>query len=149
MMSHPIGSRHCGARRARIRGVTGSSSSIGRAALSSAVRDSRVRPIPREPSRSRTASCPPLKGAATRPRPPLHVLECVEPRLNVLAPPYPLLQLVDCVRQVAPGPSGSAGPIRRSDPPGDGLADRDGHYDEPHTEGPLGDTEHASPPVSP
>src|SRR2546422_2641061 len=45
--------------------------------------------------------------------PPLHVLECVEPRLNVLAPPYPLLQLVDCVRQVAPGPSGSAGPIDR------------------------------------
>src|SRR5229473_2238477 len=65
------------------------------------------------------------------------LLDSGEPRLNVLAPPYPLLQLVDCVRQVAPGPSGSAGPIRRSDPPGDGLADRDGHYDEPHTEGPL------------
>src|SRR3989442_15060831 len=81
--------------------------------------------------------------------PSLHVLERVETRLHVFAAAHPLLQVFDRLRQVAPGRPGPAGPISRSDPPRERFGDRDGQHDEPDADGPIGDTEHAPPPVSP
>src|SRR5882762_9021103 len=81
--------------------------------------------------------------------PSLHVLECIEARLHVLTPPHPLLQLFDRLRQVAPRPPRPAVPIGGADSPRERLADRDGQGDERHADGPIGDPEHALPPVSP
>src|SRR6267154_2002241 len=46
---------------------------------------------------------------------PLHVLERVKSGLNVFTPPYPLLQVVDHLRQVAPRPPWPAPVLRHLD----------------------------------